>query len=102
MATDSDVHVIGVSSQAAGHLSLLSELRDKLRMRRVADVESNQIRHRIPWTTTFGSTKRVDPLLYMSFWEWQMRYMNSSLTNLRPTLCPLEKDGTKKQKGMEG
>ena len=34
LATNSDVHVIGVSYQAAGHLSLFPELRDKLRTRR--------------------------------------------------------------------
>ena len=34
LATNSDVHVIGVSYQAAGHLSLFPELRDKLRRRR--------------------------------------------------------------------
>ena len=33
LAADFNVHVIGVSSQAAGHLSLFPELRDDLRMR---------------------------------------------------------------------
>ena len=34
LAVDSNVHVIGVSSQADRHLSLLPELREELRMRR--------------------------------------------------------------------
>ena len=34
LAADSDVHIIGVLSQAAGHLSLFPALREKLRMRR--------------------------------------------------------------------
>ena len=34
LASDSDVHVIGVSSQAVRHLSLLPALRDELGMRR--------------------------------------------------------------------
>ena len=33
LATNSDVHVIGVSSQAARHLSLFPALREKLSMR---------------------------------------------------------------------
>ena len=32
LADDSDVHVLGISSQASGHLSLLPALRDELRM----------------------------------------------------------------------
>ena len=64
---------------------------------RLADVEPARIRHGMPWTKTFGSTKRDDPLLCMMFWEWQMGYMNSSLTNLRSTLCTSEKDGTTKK-----
>ena len=50
----------------------------------MADIDSSQIRHGIPWTKTFGSTNIDDPLLYILFREWLMRYMNSSLTNLRP------------------
>ena len=50
----------------------------------VADIDSSKIRHGILWTKTFGSTNIYDPLLYIMFREWQMRYMNSSLTNLRP------------------
>ena len=34
LAVNSDIHVIGVSSQADGHLSLLTALRDELRTRR--------------------------------------------------------------------
>ena len=34
LAADSDVHIIGVLSQAAGYLSQLPALRDKLRTRR--------------------------------------------------------------------
>ena len=36
LAVNSDVHVIRVSSQAAGHLSLFTALRDELRMRRIS------------------------------------------------------------------
>ena len=34
LANDYDVHIIGILSQAAGHLSLLMELREDLSMRR--------------------------------------------------------------------
>lgn len=43
--------------------------------------------HGMPWTTTVGRTEEVDPLLYMPFWEWQLDYMKSSLTNLHPVQC---------------
>ena len=35
LAANSDIHVIGVSSQVDEHLSLLPALRDELRMRRI-------------------------------------------------------------------
>lgn len=43
--------------------------------------------HAMPWTSTFGRTEEADPLLYMPFWEWQLDYMKSTLTNLHPIEC---------------
>eukprot|EP00578_Thalassiosira_sp_NH16_P032714 CAMPEP_0181080330 /NCGR_PEP_ID=MMETSP1071-20121207/2509_1 /TAXON_ID=35127 /ORGANISM="Thalassiosira sp., Strain NH16" /LENGTH=407 /DNA_ID=CAMNT_0023161799 /DNA_START=173 /DNA_END=1396 /DNA_ORIENTATION=- len=43
--------------------------------------------HGMPWTTTFGRTDETNPLLYMPFWEWQLDFMKSSLTNLHPIEC---------------
>lgn len=40
--------------------------------------------HGMPWAKTFGKTDETDPLLYMPFWEWQMEFMETSLTNLHP------------------
>lgn len=40
--------------------------------------------HGMPWTSTIGRTDEENPLLYMPFWEWQLDFMNSSLTNLHP------------------
>jgi len=46
-----------------------------------------EMAHGMPWATTIGRTDLVDPLLYMPFWEWQLNYMKSSLTNLHPIEC---------------
>lgn len=43
--------------------------------------------HGMPWTTTIGRTDEENPLLYMPFWEWQLDFMESSLTNLHPIEC---------------
>lgn len=43
--------------------------------------------HGMPWTTTIGKSEEKNPLLYMPFWEWQMNFMNTSLTNLHPIEC---------------
>ena len=43
--------------------------------------------HGMPWTTTIGKSEEKNPLLYMPFWEWQMNFMNNSLTNLHPIEC---------------
>eukprot|EP00580_Thalassiosira_gravida_P020542 CAMPEP_0201679416 /NCGR_PEP_ID=MMETSP0494-20130426/48394_1 /ASSEMBLY_ACC=CAM_ASM_000839 /TAXON_ID=420259 /ORGANISM="Thalassiosira gravida, Strain GMp14c1" /LENGTH=395 /DNA_ID=CAMNT_0048162895 /DNA_START=111 /DNA_END=1295 /DNA_ORIENTATION=- len=41
----------------------------------------------MPWTSTIGRTEETNPLLYMPFWEWQLDFMKSSLTNLHPIEC---------------
>ncbi|KAL7541397.1 hypothetical protein ACHAXR_010876 [Thalassiosira sp. AJA248-18] len=43
--------------------------------------------HGMPWTTTIGRTDEENPLLYMPFWDWQLDFMESSLTNLHPIEC---------------
>jgi 15,16-dihydrobiliverdin:ferredoxin oxidoreductase len=50
-------------------------------------LEEASIQHGMPWSTTIGKTEEQDPLLYMPFWEWQMNFMNTSLTNLHPIEC---------------
>lgn len=50
-------------------------------------LEESSRQHGMPWTTTIGRTEEKDPLLYMPFWEWQMNFMKSSLTNLHPIDC---------------
>jgi 15,16-dihydrobiliverdin:ferredoxin oxidoreductase len=47
----------------------------------------------MPWKTTIGQSDHPDPLLYMPFWEWQMEYMKSQLTNLEPDLTALSDFG---------
>ena len=44
----------------------------------------------MPWRDTIGRTDEADPLLYMPFWEWQLDFMESSLTNLHPISCDTE------------
>lgn len=46
--------------------------------------------HGMPWTDTIGNTEEENPLLYMHFWEWQMEFMQQTLTNLRPDACSEE------------
>jgi len=41
----------------------------------------------MPWTSTIGRSTETNPLLYMPFWEWQLDFMKSSLTNLHPIEC---------------
>mmetsp|Transcript_3195 Transcript_3195/g.6474 ORF Transcript_3195/g.6474 Transcript_3195/m.6474 type:complete len:418 (+) Transcript_3195:153-1406(+) len=43
--------------------------------------------HDMPWTTTIGRSDEEDPLLYMPFWEWQLQFMQESLSNLHPIEC---------------
>lgn len=43
--------------------------------------------HGMPWTDTVGRTDEMNPLLYMPFWEWQLDFMTSSLSNLHPVDC---------------
>lgn len=43
--------------------------------------------HGMPWSETIGSSDHENPLLYMPFWEWQMDFMKSSLTNLVADDC---------------
>ncbi|KAL3796874.1 hypothetical protein HJC23_008827 [Cyclotella cryptica] len=50
-------------------------------------LEEASVQHGMPWTSTIGRTEEKDPLLYMPFWEWQMNFMKSSLTNLHPIDC---------------
>uniref|UniRef100_A0A7S1Z3N6 15,16-dihydrobiliverdin:ferredoxin oxidoreductase n=1 Tax=Trieres chinensis TaxID=1514140 RepID=A0A7S1Z3N6_TRICV len=48
------------------------------------DLELAQAKHGMPWVETIGSSEFENPLLYMPFWEWQMDFMGSELSNLRP------------------
>lgn len=48
--------------------------------------------HGMPWTTTIGRSEETNPLLYMPFWEWQLDFMKSSLTNLHPIECSTPND----------
>mmetsp|Transcript_24269 Transcript_24269/g.41423 ORF Transcript_24269/g.41423 Transcript_24269/m.41423 type:complete len:402 (-) Transcript_24269:93-1298(-) len=41
----------------------------------------------MPWDTTIGRTDEENPLLYMPFWEWQLEFMQDSLSNLHPIDC---------------
>lgn len=50
-------------------------------------MEEATVQHGMPWSTTIGKSQEKDPLLYMPFWEWQMEFMTSSLTNLHPIEC---------------
>lgn len=50
-------------------------------------MQEASVGHGMPWTTTFGRTDESNPLLYMPFWEWQLDFMKSSLTNLHPIEC---------------
>lgn len=54
--------------------------------------------HGMPWKTSIGSYTPVkvsgrskniskDTLLFMPFWEWQLSFMKSSLTNLKEVSC---------------
>lgn len=47
-------------------------------------IEEAEMAHGMPWTETIGSSDKIDPLLYMPFWEWQMKHMKENLTNLQP------------------
>jgi 15,16-dihydrobiliverdin:ferredoxin oxidoreductase len=43
--------------------------------------------HGMPWVESIGNSEYENPLLYMPFWEWQMDFMKSSLTNLMADEC---------------
>jgi 15,16-dihydrobiliverdin:ferredoxin oxidoreductase len=47
-------------------------------------IDQAESAHGMPWTETIGLTDQMDPLLYMPFWEWQMKHMKENLTNLQP------------------
>lgn len=47
-------------------------------------LEQAEMAHGMPWTETIGRSDKIDPLLYMPFWEWQMKHMKDNLTNLQP------------------
>jgi len=53
-------------------------------------VEQAEVVHGMPWTDTIGKSNEEEPLLYMYFWEWQMKFMKDNLTNLRPHDCVTE------------
>jgi 15,16-dihydrobiliverdin:ferredoxin oxidoreductase len=61
-------------------------------------VEHAATSHGMPWRTTIGTTEMTDPLLYMPFWEWQMNFMMSSLTNLRPDDSTMNRFGYRENK----
>lgn len=45
-------------------------------------VELAEVAHGMPWRETIGDSDKVDPLIYMQFWEWQLDHMKKCLTNL--------------------
>eukprot|EP00984_Skeletonema_dohrnii_P020692 scaffold10157_cov142-Skeletonema_dohrnii-CCMP3373.AAC.2 len=50
-------------------------------------MEEAAAQHGMPWDTTIGRTDEANPLLYMPFWEWQLEFMQDSLSNLHPIDC---------------
>lgn len=44
----------------------------------------------MPWTHSIDEELGDDALLYMPFWNWQMDFMEKSLTNLRAQPCSSE------------
>jgi len=49
----------------------------------------------MPWRNSIGKSDHEEPLLYMPFWEWQMEFMESSLSDLRPDDCVTSEFGYK-------
>mmetsp|Transcript_22680 Transcript_22680/g.31997 ORF Transcript_22680/g.31997 Transcript_22680/m.31997 type:complete len:392 (+) Transcript_22680:211-1386(+) len=60
------------------------DLEDVLKRKPPVPMEIATNAHGMPWEKSIGSSEHSNPLLYMPFWEWQMDFMSSTLTNLRP------------------
>ena len=43
--------------------------------------------HGMPWQMSIDPKVEDDELLYMKFWEWQMKFMEENLTDLRVAPC---------------
>jgi len=71
----------------------LQELSPGRSRRSRMSLEEASVQHGMPWTTTIGRSEEKDPLLYMPFWEWQMDFMKSSLSNLHPIDCSTPNEG---------
>jgi 15,16-dihydrobiliverdin:ferredoxin oxidoreductase len=67
---------------AEQHISYEFQLNHKQTLS--VSIEEAEMAHGMPWTETIGSSDKIDPLLYMPFWEWQMKHMKENLTNLQP------------------
>ena len=46
-----------------------------------------EAQHGMPWKISIDPKVEDDELLYMKFWEWQMRFMEENLTDLRVAPC---------------
>lgn len=58
-------------------------------------VEEAEVAHGMPWRDSIADSEKDEPLLYMSFWEWQMEHMKSTLTNLQSDDSALSEFGYK-------
>mmetsp|Transcript_23426 Transcript_23426/g.22479 ORF Transcript_23426/g.22479 Transcript_23426/m.22479 type:complete len:387 (-) Transcript_23426:123-1283(-) len=56
-------------------------------------VEEAEVEHGMPWSDTIGSSSEENPLLYMPFWEWQLDFMKSNLSNLVSDDCAMDNFG---------
>lgn len=64
-------------------LDLLIQEHSRPRM----SIEEAEAVHGMPWKDSIDANVKVDDLLYMPFWEWQMSFMKEHLTNLRVVPC---------------
>lgn len=58
-------------------------------------VEEMEVSNNMPWSDTIGDSDHPDPLLYMPFWDWQLKHMKESLTNLQADESALSEFGYK-------
>lgn len=50
-------------------------------------VDEAEAVHGMPWKSSIDPKVTDEELLYMPFWEWQMRFMKENLTKLRVVSC---------------
>lgn len=46
-----------------------------------------EAQHGMPWKSSIDPKVEDDELLYMPFWDWQMKFMEENLTNLKVVPC---------------